>query len=237
MQKIVILTGAGISAESGLSTFRSNNGLWNNYKVEDVATIDAFERHPDIVHEFYNELRFVMQKAQPNKAHRAISMLQSELLDAEIYVITQNVDLLHEKAGNKNVYHIHGRIDECVCMSCAQISKVGGAVSSDDICPSCKIKGMLKPNVVFFGEMPQYLNKVEKLLIECDKFIAIGTSGEVYPVAGFVETAKNNGTETYLFNLDTVKNSNLFDCHFYGKASETFVKFAENLLIQNDLKS
>lgn len=236
MQKIVILTGAGISAESGLSTFRSNNGLWNKYKVEDVATIDAFERYPDTIHEFYNELRFVMQNAQPNKAHRVISMLQGELPNAEINIITQNIDLLHEKAGNKNIYHIHGRIDECVCMNCGQISKVGGSISSDDICPLCEIMGMLKPNVVFFGEMPQCLNKVEKLLIDCDKFIAIGTSGEVYPAAGFVETAKNNGAETYLFNLDTVKNSKLFDYHFYGKASETFVKFAENLLIQNDSK-
>ena len=237
MQKIVILTGAGISAESGLVTFKSNNGLWNNYKVEDVATMDAFECYPDVVHRFCNELRSVMQKVQPNKAHRAISMLQNELLNTEINIITQNIDLLHEKAGNKNVYHIHGRIDECVCMNCRHICKISGDISSDEVCPSCEIMGMLKPNVVFFGEMPQYLNKIEQLLIDCDKFIAIGTSGLVYPAASFVNIARNNGAITYLFNLEETQNSNFFDFCYYGKASEIFVKFAENLLIQNDLKT
>ena len=234
MKKIVILTGAGISAESGLSTFRSSDGLWNNHKVEDVATIDAFERNPDKVHDFYNELRPVMKKAKPNHAHYAISMLQSELINSQIDIITQNVDLLHEKAQNKNIYHIHGRIDECICMNCGQTIKVHGDISSEDDCPHCEIMGMLKPNIVFFGEMPMHLSEVERLLAGCDMFIAIGTSGVVYPAAGFVQLAKESGAKTYLFNLDKSENSDMFDYHFYGKASETFTKFAEQLLIEQD---
>ena len=234
MKKIVILTGAGISAESGLSTFRSSDGLWNNYKVEDVATIEAFEHRPDVVHKFYNELRPIMNKAQPNLAHYAITMLQSELLDSEINIITQNIDLLHEKAKNKNIYHIHGRIDECICLNCGQITKVCGNIGSDNVCPHCELMSMLKPNIVFFGEMPKYLNKVEELLADCDTFIAIGTSGAVYPAAGFVQIAKENGAKTYLFNLDKSDNADLFDYHFYGKASETFKQFAEDLLIKQE---
>ena len=237
MKKIVILTGAGISVESGLATFRSNNGLWNNYKVEDVATIDAFERNLDVVHDFYNELRPIMRNAQPNYAHHAIAMLQSELKDAKINIITQNVDLLHEKARNKNVYHIHGQIDECVCMNCGQTIKVSGDITSEDECPHCEIMGMLKPNIVFFGETPKHLNKVEELLADCDTFIEIGTSGVVYPAAGFVQIAKQHGAKTYLFNLDKTDNSDAFDFHFYGKASETFVRFAEDLLIKQDAQS
>ena len=233
-RKIVILTGAGISAESGLSTFRTNNGLWNNNKIEDVATLEAFERNPDMVHHFYNDLRPIMLNAQPNYIHNAISMLQSELKNTEINIITQNIDLLHEKARNKNICHIHGRIDECICMNCGQTIKVYGDISTDNICPHCKITGMLKPNIIFFGEMPQHLKKVEQLLTECHDFIAIGTSGTVYPAAGFVQTAKKNGATTYLFNLDKTDNTDMFDYHFFGNASETFTKFAEKLLIKQD---
>ncbi len=233
MKNIVILTGSGISAESGLSTFRTNNGLWNNNKVEDVATIEAFERNPAFVHSFFNELRPQMIAAKPNAAHFAISMLQQELPDVHINVITQNVDLLHEKAKNKNIYHIHGRIDECICMNCGHIIKVGGDVEGDETCPKCCVGGMLKPNIVFFGEMPHHMNEVEKMLAECDMFIAIGTSGVVYPAAGFVREAKLNGAKTYLFNLDPCSNSSQFDEEILGPASKTFVKFAEELISKN----
>ena len=234
MKNIVILTGSGISAESGLKTFRSEDGLWLNHRVEDVCTVEAFERNPALVHSFYNELRPIMMKATPNAGHQAITMLQQELPDVTINVVTQNVDLLHEKAGSKNIYHIHGRIDECICMNCGHVLTTLGDVESDEACPECHVQGMLKPNIVFFGEMPKYMDEVDKMLAECDMFIAIGTSGIVYPAAGFVRQAKFYGAKTYLFNLDPCNNSSQFDQEILGKASQTFPKFAEDLI--NELR-
>ena len=230
MKNIVILTGSGISAESGLKTFRSEDGLWLNHRIEDVCTVEAFEKNPALVHSFYNELRPIMMKALPNAGHRAITTLQEKLPDVSINVVTQNVDLLHEKAGNKNIYHIHGRIDECVCTNCGHIIKTIGDVESDESCPQCGVAGMLKPNIVFFGEMPQYMKEVEKMLLQCDMFIAIGTSGIVYPAAGFVRLAKFGGAKTYLFNLEACNNSSEFDKEIFGKASQTFPKFAKQLI-------
>ena len=233
MKNIVILTGSGISAESGLKTFRAEDGLWLNHRVEDVCTVEAFAKNPALVHSFYNELRPIMMNAVPNQGHYAITMLQEELPNININVVTQNVDLLHEKAGSKNIFHIHGRIDECVCMNCGHVIETLGDVESDDICPKCQAD-MLKPNIVFFGEMPQYMDEVDKMLAECDMFIAIGTSGVVYPAAGFVRQAKYCGAKTYLFNLEPCNNSSAFDNEILGKASETFPKFAEQLI--NELK-
>jgi len=230
MKNIVILTGSGISAESGLQTFRSEDGLWLNHRVEDVCTVEAFERNPAQVHAFYNELRPIMMKAKPNAAHQAITMLQQELPDVSINVVTQNVDLLHEKANSKNIFHIHGRIDECVCMNCGHIIKTAGDMESDETCPNCDVQGMIKPNIVFFGEMPQHMDEVDYMLSHCDMFIAIGTSGVVYPAAGFVRQAKLYGAKTYLFNLESCNNSSAFDNEILGKASQTFPKFAEELI-------
>ena len=230
MKNIVILTGSGISAESGLKTFRSEDGLWLNHKIEDVCTVEAFERNPALVHSFYNELRPIMMNAKPNAGHQAITLLQQKLPNVNINVVTQNVDLLHEKAGNKNIYHIHGQIDECICLNCGHIMKTLNDVESDEICSHCQTKGMLKPNIVFFGEMPKYMDEVDKMLAKCDMFIAIGTSGVVYPAAGFVRQAKFYGAETYLFNLESCNNSSAFDKEILGKASETFPKFAEQLI-------
>ncbi len=230
MKNIVILTGSGISAESGLKTFRSGDGLWLNHKIEDVCTVEAFERNPALVHSFYNELRPIMMKALPNAAHQAITTLQQKLPKLNINIVTQNVDLLHEKAKSKNIYHIHGRIDECVCMNCGHIIKTFADVESDEVCPQCQVQGMLKPNIVFFGEMPQHMSEVDYMLSHCDLFIAIGTSGIVYPAAGFVRQAKFHGAKTYLFNLDPCNNSSLFDEEILGKASQTFPKFARQLI-------
>ncbi|MBP5399478.1 MAG: NAD-dependent deacylase [Alphaproteobacteria bacterium] len=232
MKNIIILTGSGISAESGLKTFRSEDGLWLNHRVEDVCTVEAFEKNPVYVNSFYNELRPIMMQASPNMGHQSITTLQEKLPDININVVTQNVDLLHEKAGNKNIYHIHGRIDECVCTNCGHVIKTLGDVESDEICPQCQVSGMLKPNIVFFGEMPKYMNEVDKMLLNCDMFIAIGTSGIVYPAAGFVRMAKYAGAKTYLFNLDPCNNSNMFDQEILGKASQTFPKFAEHLIAE-----
>ncbi len=229
MKNIVILTGAGISAESGLATFRGSDGLWDNYKVEDVASIEGFEKNPELVHTFYNNLFLKVQKAEPNEAHLAITKFQQERKDLQIDVVTQNVDLLHEKAKSENIYHIHGRIDECVCLNCGHIEKRKGDFHFNMPCKKCGQINVLKPNIVFFGEMPMYMDKVEKMLQQCDVFIAVGTSGVVYPAAGFVQTAKYYGAKTYLFNLDNTENNFFFDKQILGKAGETLPEFLADL--------
>ena len=226
---ILFLTGAGISAESGLSTFRSENGLWNNHKVEDVATIEAYLRNPDYVHQFYNDMRPDLFKAKPNPAHLAITELQNNC-SAQIDIVTQNVDTLHEKAGNKNVYHIHGQINQIVCMNCGHVFETWGDVSSEDKCEQCGISGMLKPNIVFFGEDLLYMDKVNVLLRTCDLFISVGTSGVVYPAAGFVQIAKMFGADTVELNMEKTSNNLLFDRHIYGPAGTTLPALVKELI-------
>lgn len=226
---ILFLTGAGISAESGLSTFRSENGLWNNHRVEDVATIEAYLRNPDYVHQFYNDMRPELLKAEPNPAHLAITELQNNH-PAEVNVVTQNVDTLHEKAGNTNIYHIHGQINQIVCMNCGHVFETWGDVSSEDKCEKCGITGMLKPNIVFFGENLLYMNKVDELLKSCDLFISVGTSGVVYPAAGFVQIAKMFGADTMELNMEQTSNNRLFDRHIYGPAGTTLPILVKELL-------
>lgn len=228
-QNIVILTGAGISAESGLVTFRASNGLWNNHRVEDVATVEAFERNPAYVHEFYNELKKELVKAQPNPAHFAITKLQREY-DAEISIVTQNVDTLHEKAGSKNICHIHGQINQALCLNCGHILETFGDVDTETVCPHCKIVGMMKPNIVFFGENLLCMDKVDRLLSGCDLFLSVGTSGVVFPAASFVQIAKYNGAQTYEFNLEPTSNNFYFDRHIFGPAGTTLPAFVDELL-------
>lgn len=225
---IVLLTGAGISAESGLSTFRSENGLWNNHRVEDVATIEAYFRNPDYVHQFYNDMRPELFKAQPNPAHLAITELQ-KMYPAQVDVITQNVDTLHEKAGNTNVYHIHGQINQIVCMNCGHVFETWGEITSEDKCEKCGVTGMLKPNIVFFGENLLYMNKVDTILKSCDLFISVGTSGVVYPAAGFVQIVKMFGADTVEMNMETTSNNKMFDKHIYGPAGSTLPTFVKEL--------
>lgn len=226
---IVFLTGAGISAESGLATFRSADGLWNNHKVEDVATIEAYWRNPDYVHQFYNEMRPELLAAQPNAAHLAITKMQQEY-PAQIDVITQNVDTLHEKAGNQNVWHIHGQINQIVCMNCGHVFETWSDVSSEDKCEHCGTTGMLKPNIVFFGESLLYMDKVDRLLVGCDLFISVGTSGVVYPAAGFVQLAKLAGAATIELNMEKTSNNYMFDRHIFGPAGTTLPQLVDELL-------
>lgn len=228
-RKIAVLTGAGISAESGLATFRSSNGLWNNHKVEDVASIEGFERNPALVHDFYNDLKLEIQKAKPNAAHLAVTRLQREY-PAEVNVITQNVDTLHEKAGCKNVYHIHGQINQAVCLNCGHILETWGDIDTETVCLHCNIAGMMKPNIVFFGENLLCMDKVDTILRTCDLFVSVGTSGVVYPAAGFVQIAKYYGADTIEFTLDMTANNYLFDRHVYGKAGETLPPYVEELI-------
>ncbi len=228
-KNIVILTGAGISAESGLSTFRSENGLWNNHRVEDVATIEAFKRNPAYVHDFYNDLKKEILQAKPNAAHLAITQFQKEY-PAEIAVITQNVDLLHEKAGNSNVYHIHGQIDQAVCLNCGQTVGASGDIDTETVCPNCGVIGMMKPNIVFFGENLLCMDKVDELLRRCDLFLSVGTSGVVFPAAAFVQTAKYHGAATYEFNMEPTSNNFYFDHHIMGPAGTTLPAFVEEMI-------
>ena len=228
-KNIVILTGAGISAESGLATFRSSNGLWNNHRVEDVATVEGFQRNPALVHDFYNELKIEIQKAKPNPAHLAITKLQKEY-PGTVSVITQNVDTLHEKAGNTNICHIHGQINQAVCLNCGHILETFGDVDTETTCPQCGISGMMKPNIVFFGENLLGMDKVEQLLQNRDLFISVGTSGVVFPAAAFVQTAKYHGADTWEFTLEPTANNYYFDHHIYGPAGQTLPPFVDNLI-------
>lgn len=234
--KIAILTGAGISAESGLATFRSSNGLWNNHRVEDVASVEGFQRNPALVHDFYNNLKLEIQQAKPNAAHLAITKLQQEY-PAEINVITQNVDTLHEKAGNQNVYHIHGQINQAVCLNCGHVLETFGDVDTETACPNCHIMGMMKPNIVFFGENLLCMDKVDDILRQCDLFISVGTSGVVYPAAGFVQIAKYYGADTTEFTLDTTANNDLFDRHIFGKAGEKLPPYFEEMITSLQIKN
>ena len=204
---IIILSGAGISAESGIPTFRDSDGLWNNHRIEDVATIEAYRRNPEAVHDFYNNLKTDLQKAEPNPAHLAITRLQNEYKNGTVSVVTQNVDLLHEKAGNRNVYHIHGQIDQAVCMNCGRVITTWGEVTTETVCPGCGVPAMMKPNIVFFGENLLRMNEVDALLDKCRLLIAVGTSGAVYPANTFARIAKYHGADTVELNLHTTVNN------------------------------
>ncbi len=231
-KNILILTGAGISAESGLATFRSSNGLWNNHKVEDVATIEGFIRNPDYVHSFYNYMKKELQIARPNKAHLAITRLQNEY-PASINIITQNVDILHEKAGNQNVFHIHGQINQAVCLNCGHIIEGFEEITTQTICPNCKHTNTMKPNIVFFGENLLCMDEVETMLRKCDLFLSIGTSGVVFPAASFVQTAKYYGATTYEFNLEPTSNNFYFDHHIMGPSGTTLPEFVNKLIMEH----
>ncbi|MCK6418614.1 MAG: NAD-dependent deacylase, partial [Alphaproteobacteria bacterium] len=226
ISSLVILTGAGISAESGLETFRGAGGLWCGHRVEDVATPEAFARNPQMVHDFYNMRRAGLRdpKIQPNAAHQALARLEREW-DGDVLIVTQNIDDLHERAGTRNLIHMHGEVLKMFCAFCAN----GDHESTDKysilhdlgpehVCVSCNRAGGMRPDIVWFGEMPYAMNRIERALMNCDLFIAIGTSGNVYPAAGFVQMARYAGAESYEYNLDPALNSNAFDKSFHGPA-------------------
>lgn len=227
---IIILTGAGISAESGLETFRGVNGTWNNYKIEDVATPQAFARSPRTVNEFYNKRRREASIAEPNKAHYALAKLEKYVPNS-FMLITQNVDNLHEKAGSKNVLHMHGTLNHVICLGCNQKSSWNDDVTVDSICPHCHAKAKLRPDIVWFGEMPYHMEEIEFALSKVDIFAAIGTSGTVYPAAGFVSMARQAGAECFEINLIASSHSySLFDDVLSGPATQTVPIFVDQLL-------
>ena len=213
---IVIITGAGISAESGLATFTGTEGLWNGHRIEDVCTPDALERNPEAVCAFYDERKSEAARAEPNPAHQALAKLEwhwQESGKGEFLLVTQNVDDLHERAGTKSLIHMHGLLNSAFCMECGWKGLRHGRLEGNRECPVCE-REALRPDIVLFGEAPRHLHQIEAALEKCNLFVAIGTSGTVYPAADFVEIAKAHGAETHQFNIDLPAGSERFDmCH------------------------
>jgi len=226
--RIVVLTGAGISAESGVPTFRDADGLWEGHRVEDVATPEAFTRDPLTVQRFYDARRRAAALARPNPAHRALARLERALGDA-LLVVTQNVDDLHERAGSSRVVHMHGRLDTALCEACGSRTPVREDLADQPACPTCGARA-LRPDVVWFGEMPYELDRIDLALAACDLFVAIGTSGVVYPAAGFVLTATEFGAATLELNLVPSEISPLFDEIRPGPASIAVPAWVDELL-------
>jgi NAD-dependent deacetylase len=229
VQNIVILTGAGISAESGLDTFRGVDGLWEGHRVEDVATPEAFRRDPALVHAFYNARRAQLDAVEPNAAHKALARLDAEW-PGELLLITQNVDDLHERAGSKRLIHMHGENKKGWCLGCDQRFPWGEPMSEESACPGCGAVGSVRPNIVWFGEMPYEMDRIDEALRRCDLFVSIGTSGAVYPAGGFVQTARYCGARTLEMNLEPSAGSFLFDESRIGRAGELVPVWVEEVL-------
>ncbi len=229
---IVILTGAGISRESGLHTFRDPDGIWAKYDISEVATPEAFEVNPELVQSFYNDRRKILHDASvvPNEAHLALARLEQEW-PGDVLLVTQNIDDLHGRAGSKNLIHMHGELLKIRCNHCEAISPWQDDLSAHDACPACGKTGGLRPHVVWFGEMPLEMEQIYRALETCGLFISIGTSGNVYPAAGFVEVAHHNAqAETIEINLEPSEGASLFDHAIYGPATQTVPAFVDQLL-------
>lgn len=216
-QHVVVLTGAGISAESGLSTFRDNDGLWDNHRVEDVATPEAFDRDAELVHRFYNMRRAALKTVSINAAHAALAEVENSF--DSFLLVSQNVDDLHARAGTQNLLPMHGELLKKRCVQCHQISTVTEDLFVDTRCEGCEKIGTLRPHIVWFGEMPLYMDDIMTALMQCDLFISIGTSGSVYPAAGFVEIANQAGAHTVELNLEPSDQHNQFKESIHGPAS------------------
>ncbi len=233
IRNIMILTGAGISAESGIDTFRSAGGLWEQHRVEDVATPEAFARDPDLVLRFYDMRRDRIQQVEPNAAHDALARLDREWSkDAgrNLTIVTQNVDDLHERAGAKRLIHMHGEHLSAWCLACDQRSMWRGTLIERPACPVCGVSGQLRPDIVWFGEMPYRMDDIYSALAAADLFVSIGTSGAVYPAAGLVRQARERGIKTLELNLEPSKGSQYFDECRHGPASELVPQWVAGML-------
>lgn len=217
-QRIVVLTGAGISAESGISTFRDNNGLWENHRFEDLATPEAFVHHPKRVQRFYNLRRAQLHSVEPNAAHIALAKFEADF-KGDFLLVTQNVDDLHERAGSQQPLHMHGELRKVRCTRCQAVHEHHQDISVDSRCPSCE-SPTLRPHIVWLGEMPLGLEQIDEAIQSCDLFISIGTSGHVYPAAGFVERANQVGARTLEINLEPSLNASAFNAAHHGPASQ-----------------
>jgi NAD-dependent deacetylase len=229
VRNIVILTGAGVSAESGLATFRGPDGLWEGHRVEDVATPEAFRRGPALVHAFYDARRHRLGTVEPNAAHKALARLDADW-PGDLLLVTQNVDDLHERAGSRRLLHMHGRLTSGWCLACGQRFAWSGAMGEGAVCPECGMVGKVRPDIVWFGEMPYEMERIDDALQRCDLFVSIGTSGAVYPAAGFVQSAKYCGAKTLEINLEPSLGSYLFDQSRVGRAGDLVPEWVEELL-------
>ena len=229
IRNIVVLTGAGISAESGLATFRGPDGLWEGHRVEDVATPQAFRRDPALVQAFYDARRERLKSVGPNAAHRALARLDSEW-PGELLIVTQNVDDLHERAGARRLLHMHGELTSAWCLSCNARMRWEAELSSGPPCPSCGETGRLRPDIVWFGEMPYEMERIDRALLDADLFVSIGTSGAVYPAAGFVQTARYAGARTLELNLEPSLGSVYFDQSRTGPAGKLVPEWVDEVL-------
>lgn len=228
MPRIVVLTGAGVSAESGVPTFRDADGLWEGYRVEDVATPEAFAHQPAVVHRFYDERRAALAGVEPNPAHRALARLEEAVGD-ELLVVTQNIDDLHERGGSTRVVHMHGRLRAARCLMCDARVEWHGDLGHLPPCPACGSYA-LRPDVVWFGEMPYDLDRIFDAIETADLFVSIGTSGAVYPAAGFVQQAAAGGARTLELNLEPSAGTSYFDEARHGPASMLVPAWVSQLL-------
>ena len=229
--KIVILTGAGISAESGISTFRDQNGLWEQHNIMDVASPEGFHSNPSLVYRFYNERRkaILNPEIQPNLAHLSLAEFEKSF-EGEFLLITQNVDDLHERAGSKNLIHMHGELLKMRCQNSGNLFETHQSFDEKTSCSCCQMTGTLRPHIVWFGEMPLMMDEIQNWLNDCDLFLSIGTSGQVYPAAMFVEMAKvSAGAKTIEINLEATEKSHFFDDSFKGKATELVPKYLSEI--------
>jgi NAD-dependent deacetylase len=228
IQTIVVLTGAGISAESGLETFRASDGLWASHRIEDVCTPQALARNPALVHAFYDARRAKLAEVGPNAAHRALARLDAEW-PGELLIVTQNVDDLHERAGAKRLLHMHGELKSALCAGCGARMPWNGPMGHGPKCPACGA-AKLRPDIVFFGEMPYEMDRIDAALSRADLFVSIGTSGAVYPAAGFVQIARHHGAWALELNLEPSVGSSMFSESRMGPAGELVPAWVEEML-------
>jgi NAD-dependent deacetylase len=226
---IVILTGAGISADSGVATFRASDGLWEGHRVEDVATPEAFHRDPRLVHDFYDARRAKLTTVEPNPAHLALAELERRW-PGDFLLVTQNVDDLHERAGSQRLIHMHGELKKGWCLACDQRCPWQASMGEGALCSACGTTGQVRPDIVWFGEMPYEMERIDEAVRSCDLFVSIGTSGAVYPAAGFVQTARYVGARCVELNLDPSQGSIFFHETRLGRASEIVPAWVEEVL-------
>ncbi|AMG73100.1 NAD-dependent deacylase [Sphingopyxis granuli] len=229
IQNIVVLTGAGVSAESGIDTFRDAGGLWEQHRVEDVATPEAFARDPDLVHRFYDARREAIQTRVPNAAHEALARLDA-YWPGDLLIVTQNVDDLHERAGARRLVHMHGEHLNAWCTTCDTRSRWTGPLIDRPPCPACGVAGHLRPDVVWFGEMPYRMDDIYRALNRADLFVSIGTSGAVYPAAGFVREARQSGARTLELNMEPSEGSHWFAEARHGPATRLVPTWVDRML-------
>ncbi len=221
-----------MSAESGLATFRAADGLWEGHRVEDVATPEAYARDPVLVHQFYDARRARLAEVVPNAAHLALARLDAAW-PGELLLVTQNVDDLHDRAGSRRLLHMHGELTRGWCLACGARFAWTGDMGGGAVCPSCGVPGRVRPDIVWFGEMPYEMERIEAELADADLFVSIGTSGAVYPAAGFVRTARHHGARTLELNLEPSHGTAFFDESRSGAASALVPEWVDGLLMQN----